>query len=298
LNYSSRKYYFEAEDKMASNTLTVRTLLPIKAQNAGLFISRGSNAMHPTRIISSHELILVKQGELDMWEEECQFHLEAGQTLHLFPGRRHGSSKPLAADLKFYWIHFEVNEPVSKQSRRKDADFSPAIVLPQVATLAQPERLERLFRLFLDEQETGLLHPDSANLLTMLMLSEVTHYVETPVDTNDLNAVATWAHTYIRINFERPITSSSVAAALGYNVDYLGRIYHRTYHCTLTEAIHRRRISKACDYLIDGNLTISQIAPKCGFTDPDYFRRIFKRYMKITPGEYRDENSRIHVNTH
>ena len=254
--------------------------------------------MHPTRIINSHELILVKQGELDMWEDEQQFHVEAGQTLHLFPARRHGSSKPLPPNLKFYWIHFEVSEPSSKQSRRKDADFSPTIVVPQVAHLSQPERLERLFRLFLDEQETGLLHPDSANLLTMLMLSEITHYIETPVDNCDLNAVATWAHTYIRINFERPITSSSVAEALGYNVDYLGRIYRQTYYCTLTEAIHRCRINKACEYLMDSNLNVSQIAPKCGFPDPDYFRRIFKRYMKITPGEYRDENSRIHVNTH
>ena len=46
--------------------------------------------MHPTRIISSHELILVRQGRLEMWEEEKAFALEEGHTLHLWPGRRHG----------------------------------------------------------------------------------------------------------------------------------------------------------------------------------------------------------------
>jgi AraC-like DNA-binding protein len=281
-----------------ANTLTLRSQFPVKAQNAGLFISRGSNAMHPTRIIKSHELILVKQGEMDMWENDNHFHLEAGQTLHLFPDRQHGGSKVLPPNLKFYWIHFEVNDHAAKHSRRKDTDFSPAIVLPQVAQLPQPERLERLFRLFLDEQETGTLHPDSANLLTMLMLTEVTHRAEANLDKDNLNVVATWAHTYIRINCESQITASAVAEALGYNVDYLGRIYHQTYHCTLTEAIHRSRIKKACEYLIDSNLTIIQIAFKCGFPDPDYFRRIFKRYMKITPGDYRIENSRMHVNTH
>jgi AraC-like DNA-binding protein len=282
---------------MVFDNLTLRTQFPIKAQNAGLFISRGNNAMHPTRVIKSHELILVKYGELDMWENDNHFHLEAGQILHLFPNRQHGSSKPLPPNLKFYWIHFEVNDH-SKQSRRKDADFSPTIVLPQLVRLSQPERLERLFRFFLDEQETGLLHPDSANMLALHMLIEVSHHAKTTTQNNDLNAVATWAHTYIRINFESPISSATVAEALGYNVDYLGRIYHQTYDCTLTETIHRCRVSKACDYLIDSNLTIIQIAYKCGFIDPDYFRRIFKRYMKITPGEYRDENSRIHVNTH
>jgi AraC-like DNA-binding protein len=283
---------------MQIDKLTLRTYLPVKAQNAGLFISRGNNAMHPTRVIKSHELILVKQGELDMWENEKHFHLEAGQTLHLYPNRQHGGSKPLPADLKFYWIHFDIDEHSSKASRRKDTELAPFIVLPQVVRLPQPERLERLFRLFLDEQETGLLHPDSANLLTMLLLTEVTHHAETPSQVHDLNVVATWAQTYIRINVESPITAASVAEALGYNVDYLGRIYHQTYDCTLTEAIHRCRISKACNYLIDSNLTITQIASKCGFSEPDYFRRIFKRYMKISPGEYRDENSRLHVNTH
>ena len=277
------------------NTLRLRMSCPVKAQNAGLFISRRSDATHPTRVIASHELILVKQGALDMWEDEQQFHLSEGQVLHLWPGRRHGSSKPMPSDLRFYWIHFEV-EPQNPQ--RHGSTLTPGITIPQVTQLQQPERLERLFRIFLDEQETGMLHPASANLLAMLMLIELNQHAESAAKAEDLNVVATWAHTYIRINFHHPITSGSVAEAVGYNVDYLGRIYRQTYGCTLTEAIHRRRIHKACDYLLDSNLTISQIAVQCGFNDTDYFRRIFKRYMQVTPGHYRDENSRLHVNTH
>lgn len=280
------------------NILRLRSYCPLKAQNAGLFISRG-NAMHPTRIIDSHELIFVKQGELDMWEEEQVFHLEAGQTLHLFPGRRHGSTKPMPAGLKFYWIHFEVETRNGEDERCLEDECTPAIKVPQIAFIPQPERLERLFRIFLEEQEIGVLHPYAANLLTMLMLTEVMQSAEEKMTEPDhLNAVATWAHTYIRINYDRPITPSKVAEALGYNTDYLGRIYRKTYGCTLTEAIHRRRVKVACQYLLDSNLTIAQIAQKCGFPDPDYFRRIFRHYMEISPGTYRDEYSRVHVNTH
>jgi AraC-like DNA-binding protein len=276
--------------------LLLSTYSPIKAQNAGLFISSGTT-MHPTRVITSHELIFVKQGELDMWEGEQAFHLEAGQTLHLFPDRRHGSSKPMPLGLKFYWIHFEVE--TRREFAVSSGDFSPTIKIPQVARFSQPERLERLFRTFLDDQEAGTLNPYAANILTMLMLIEVTQSAEEhPAATDDLNVVATWAHTYIRMNYDRPITTSKVAQALGYNPDYLGRIYREVYGCTLTEAIHRRRISVACDCLIDSGLTIEQIAQKCGFTDPDYFRRLFRRYMQIGPGDYRKEYSRAHVNTH
>lgn len=270
------------------NTLHLKSLSPIKAQNAGLFISRG-NAQHPTRVINSHELIFVKQGEMDMWEESQQFHLEAGQTLHLYPGRNHGGSKPMPPNLRFYWIHFEV------MGESATSDMS----VPQIATIRQPERLERLFRTFLEDQETGMLHPYAANLLTTLMLVEVVQsQVEQPLLSEDANVVATWAHTYIRMNFDRPITASKVASALGYNTDYLGRIYHKLYGCTLTDAIHRRRVEKACEWLLDSNLTIMQVASRCGFTDADYFRRVFRRIMQTTPGEYRDEFSHMHINTH
>lgn len=280
------------------NMLQLGTYCPLKAQNAGLFISRG-NAMHPTRVIESHELIFVKQGELDMWENDQVFHLEAGQTLHLYPGRQHGSTKAMPSGLKFYWIHFEIEDQNKKDDAGAADEYAPVIKVPQVARLSQPERLERIFRVFLDEQETGLLHAYSANLLTMLMLTEVSQAcVEQATDPDDLNAVATWAHTYIRINYDYAITSSKVAEAIGYNADYLGRIYRKTYGCTLTEAIHHRRVSVACQYLLDSNLTIAQIAQKCGFSDPDYFRRVFKRHMQISPGNYRDDFARVHVNTH
>jgi AraC-like DNA-binding protein len=281
-----------------SHTILLRLTYPLKAQNAGLFISRGS-AMHPTRVIDSHELIFVKQGELDMWEENQVFHLEAGDTLHLWPGRQHGSTKPMPLGLKFYWIHFEIENHAGKDGRRSRDEFAPALKIPQLSHIAQTERLERLFRIFLDDQETGVLHPQSANLLTTLMLTEVAQSAETrPVDPENINAVATWAHTYIRINYDRPITTSKVAEALGYNADYLGRIYRQVYGTTLTEAIHRRRIHLACQYLLDSNLTIEQISQKCGFIDPDYFRRVFRRHMQISPGKYRDEYLRVHVNTH
>lgn len=277
--------------------LHLRTTFPIKAHNAGLFIGRGA-AQHPTRIIDSHELIFVKQGELDMWEGDRAFHLEPGAALHLFPGRQHGSSKPMPAGLKFFWLHFEVDNRGSDENRAGD-EFAPVIKIPQMTYVAQPERLEWLFRTFLDDQEAGMLNPHAANLLTMLMLTEVAQSQEVRMENrDDVNVVATWANTYIRINYDRPITAGKVATALGYNADYLGRIYRKVYGYTLTEAIHRRRVHMACEFLLDTNLTIEQIAPRCGFPDPDYFRRIFRRAMQISPGDYRVEYSRVHVNTH
>src|SRR5260221_1876396 len=281
-----------------SNTVFLSAYCPLKAENAGLFISRGG-AMHPTRIIQSYELTFVKQGEIDMCEDDQVFHLEAGHTLQLWPNRQHGGTKPMSLGLKFYWIHFDLENRAEDNEHSGLEEPAPLVKVPQVNLISQPEKLERLFRMFLDDQETGHLSPHTANILTMLMLIEVAQpSEEKPSSSQDLNVVATWAHTYIRLNYDRPITAAKIAGAVGSNPDYLGRIYHKAYGCTLTEAIHRRRIRVACQYLLDSQITIEQVAQKCGFNDPDYFRRIFQRHMQISPGNYRNEYSRVHINTH
>lgn len=273
---------------MTGSDLPVALLpCPVKVQNAGLFVSSGNDATHPTRIIQSHELILVRQGQLEMWEEQREFSLREGQTLHLWPQRWHGGIGALPKGLEFYWIHFEI-APAGENSI--------LVNMPQVQRLSRPDKLESLFRLFLDGQEAGDLEPHSADLLTLLMLYEVSQPQKADCDTT--NALAERAKNYIHLYYDQPVTPSKVAEALGYNPDYLGRIFREVYHCTLTEEIHRRRVKKACAYLLNSDMPIEEIATACGFTDAGYFRRIFRRYKHTTPIRYRNSNARVHINTH
>jgi AraC-like DNA-binding protein len=279
---------------MSDETLLLRVNSSVKVQNAGLFISRGKGT-HPTRVIQSHEIIFVTQGLLEMWEQNRSFTVEAGQILHLYPNRQHGGLKPFHPDLKFYWIHFEVIE-------RDDSPLSGGfelIEVPQTKTVSRPEKLETLFRYFLDEQESSSLCNTTANLLMEMILVELSRPPEAATDNKaDVNVIATQVHNYIRFNYDRPISVSKISEALRYNPDYLGRVYHRVYGCTITDAIHRRRIKMACRHLLDTPLTVEQIAQACGFSNPDYFRRIFRRLMHVSPTQYRDMFTRAHVNTH
>lgn len=60
---------------------------------------------------------------------------------------------------------------------------------------------------------------------------------------------------------------------------------------TIIEHISRLRIEYACKTLIETNLSIYQIGEKCGFQDYFYFTRIFKRHLKMTPTQYREQNN-------
>lgn len=48
---------------------------------------------------------------------------------------------------------------------------------------------------------------------------------------------------------------------------------------------------------MNSEMTIEQIAQWCGYSDPYYFRRIFRRYTETSPSTYRSLFARVRVNT-
>jgi signal transduction histidine kinase/ligand-binding sensor domain-containing protein/DNA-binding response OmpR family regulator len=55
---------------------------------------------------------------------------------------------------------------------------------------------------------------------------------------------------------------------------------------SINDLIKTFRLKKAANLLADGNLTVSQVAYECGFTDPAYFSRVFKEYYNVVPKDF------------
>lgn len=267
---------------------------PLRVSHCGLFISRG-RGMHPETRIDSFELIFVQRGRLGIHEDERSFDLQAGQTLLLWPGRRHGGTLPYPEDLRFFWIHFY---PPGELKSVSHPDALPNLQIPQLATLTEPERLVEIFRRYLDDQESGRLHPVSSDLLVKMMLFEVAQASQlVRPATGAAILLAQRTRTTIRTHFAQPLSTSIVASALGCNQDYLGRVFRTVYGITLTEAIHRERLRMARQLLLDGELSLAGVAESCGFEDAGYFRRLFRRYEGMSPLAYRRLYAQAHINT-
>ena len=267
--------------------------LPLQAHNAGLFVSRGQGT-HPTRVIDSHELIFVRTGTLGMFEESRRFTVQAGEALHLWPGRKHGGATSYPPDISFYWIHFTVATSDRKQPWRQ-----PDLVVPQHAKVARPDRLTELFRRFLDDQESGQSTPLSGALLLALMLEATneSHAMGRASSSDGMAALAARAEAWILPRFHTPVSASDVAAGLSCNPDYLGRVFRKVRGTTLTEAIHQHRLRQARKLLMESGLNVNQVARVCGFSEAGYFRRTFRRTEGMTPLAFRRLYARLHVNT-
>ncbi len=256
-------------------------------------------------MIDSHELIFVTQGRLDMFEESRRFSLGANQTLLLFPGRRHGGLLPYTPDLNFYWVHFRVHESPAR---------SALVSVPKVATIRDPDALTELFCRFISDQESGILDPVSASQLVSLMLCTVQEEDDTrvaveypgtaarrerPAARDDPTALAVRVEEYIDGHFGTPISTSDIAVALGFNPDYLERVFRTRTRTSILDALHQKRIGLARVLLhTRAGKNINEIAFECGYLDPGYFRRMFKRLTGLTPKEFRTLYARTHINTH
>ncbi len=111
--------------------LELSMTLPIKVQNGGLFISRGVGR-HPARRLESWEIIFVEKGRLTIQEDERIFLVDAGESLLLWPNRQHVGVEDFPADLKFYWLHFEVKAPDN------DPRWLTHLSVPQQTKVADP----------------------------------------------------------------------------------------------------------------------------------------------------------------
>jgi two-component system response regulator YesN len=51
-------------------------------------------------------------------------------------------------------------------------------------------------------------------------------------------------------------------------------------------------VEKACALMDETNLNINQIALDCGFNDQSYFTKVFRRYTRTTPKQYRGNTAK------
>jgi len=268
----------------------------IQPINGGLFISPGFG-IHKTRILDSYEIIFVTQGILELFEDHRIFQIRENQTLLLCPNHKHGGVKPYPPGLNFYWIHFKKKNP-------GHGDIS--IKLPKLATIKDREYVMELFSLFVSDQESVGTSDFCLSQILTLILCEIADAAEggqnrmpEPLRAPYPSRLLERIQGAIQENYKKPVGSSDIARKLGLNRDYMERVFRKNYKKTIVESLNEKRILEARNLLrSEGRKNISEIAFSCGFNDPHYFRRIFKRVTGLSPTQFRSIEGKQHINTH
>ncbi|WP_020566746.1 helix-turn-helix domain-containing protein [Neolewinella persica] len=98
-------------------------------------------------------------------------------------------------------------------------------------------------------------------------------------------------HIFRIINeqYDQVLTSASMAAAIGMTTNSFCRFFKAHTNQPFTVFLNNFRLDRARELLGNSPESIQEVMYACGFRDAPYFSRVFKRYIGITPTEYREE---------
>lgn len=245
----------------------------------------GLRRRHRDRVRGCYELIYVQQEVLWITEEDRAFGVEAGQTLLLWPDRRHFGHRDLSPGMWFYFLEFAV------EARPRPG--GEAVMLPQYGEPRDGRWLASLFEKYLAEQKAGTLTAQRAEALATCMLLEVAPDVEAAVNAAECQPLGSILAQRVLDHISAHLTSldalstADIAATLHCHPDYLGRAFRDATGRTVVEHIHRERVRLAQQLLKTTDDPVHAIAERCGWPDARYFRRVFKRYAGTTPQAFR-----------
>ena len=101
------------------------------------------------------------------------------------------------------------------------------------------------------------------------------------------NSAVKKAMVYIQENYSRDISLDDVSGQVNISHYYFSKIFKDETGENFIEYLTRVRIERAKELLVDANISVKEAGIQSGYSDPNYFSRIFKKQMDMTPSEYK-----------
>lgn len=97
---------------------------------------------------------------------------------------------------------------------------------------------------------------------------------------------------YIEHNYMGNIKLETIAPLFGYNSSYLGKIFSKKTGQGFNVFVDKVRIEHSKELLENSTLKVYEIAEQVGYRNVDYFHTKFKKYVNMSPAEYRKQNKK------
>lgn len=107
------------------------------------------------------------------------------------------------------------------------------------------------------------------------------------------NSLIVKALDYIKDNYRKDITLEEVSKEVNISPHYFCKLFKNEMGENFTDYVTNLRINTAKEIMKNSLLSVKEICYEIGYGDPNYFSRIFKKAVGVTPTEYRD--SILHI---
>jgi len=166
---------------------------------------------------------------------------------------------------------------------KKKSILELATVLKHAAAYQLPKG-----KCIIDETSLNEAHT-SEDLLSGLnmLLNELLEQVAAAKEIENSPAIKS-ACKFIKNNYTRDITLEDTAKQCRLSSFYFSKLFKRKKGITFIEYLTLQRIKEAKKMLEENNLSIKEISGRIGYSDPNYFTKVFKKIESISPSTYRN----------
>lgn len=109
------------------------------------------------------------------------------------------------------------------------------------------------------------------------------------VRNSDEQTTIKYLKEYVENNYIYDISMQEAAEEMGYSDAYFSKLFKQYFNQNFTAYLTEYRIKKAKELLCNTNKSIKDISRMVGYTDSNYFARIFKRIVGEIPSKYRED---------
>ena len=108
------------------------------------------------------------------------------------------------------------------------------------------------------------------------------------VRNSDEQTTIKYLKEYVENNYIYDISMQEAAEEMGYSDAYFSKLFKQYFNQNFTAYLTEYRIKKAKELLSNHNHSIKDISRMVGYTDSNYFAKIFKRLVGEIPSKYRE----------
>ena len=262
-----------------------------------------SKMSHPQFIPCDARLFYGLEGSINIEINDTIYTLTKGDLI-LFPaGTRYhictptDFSKTILINFDYTFENSHITIPVAPLHLKDQDDkrlLSP-VIFDDAKELSSPiyiqkklDIMDKLHEIVREYSKKILYHEvKTSNLLSDIIVDCIREVKLSNI--NDGYARINNILKMIQENYNKNLTNISIGKEFGLHPNYISSLVKQYTGIPLHKYILYARISHSIDMLGTGNMSVSEVAEKCGFCDVFYFSRYFKQYMGISPNEYKKQ---------
>jgi len=274
----------------------------------GLSLIKKSHAItNPSRHFHPWwEILYIVSGDRTFFYANRTLHIKAGTFLCIAPGVLHRAINPADEVCNLYNVYFGDSGIATPNDDYRLKLLLPLLEKIDPCTVLSPQNQDKVTEIFsrlghelLTSRTEEKFAPENPNfasqtlcwslmgemLVTVARQEKESGVAITP--TEEMKGHLALILDFLNTHYTQPLTLESVAQKFSISPSHLSRSFKKATRFGFVEYINSLRVAESCRLLRKSDLSVLEIALKCGFGSVTQYGRCFKELTGQSPRDYR-----------